>query len=85
MVIFRERWDGEFFFARTIGINGFSMDLQLAGDVFGLVRLSGALVCAGMLIGHAHSEKYDVKSTLLTHKVQKKNAILWKVRFTIPL
>ena len=45
------------------------------------VRVSGALVCDGMLIGHAQ-KKYDVKSTLLTHKVQKKNAILWKVLST---
>ena len=30
MVIFRELWDGHvFFFARTIGINGFSMVLLL--------------------------------------------------------
>ena len=48
------------------------------------VRVSGALVCAGRLIRHAQ-KKYDVKSTLLTHKVQKKIAILWKVLSTTPL
>ena len=49
--------------------------------VISSVQLSGALVCDGMLIGLAQ-KKYDVKSTLLTHKVQKKNAILWKVLST---
>ena len=58
-------------------------DLQLAGDIFGPSEWCSWI--AGMLIGHAHNEKYDVKNTLLTHKVQKKNAILWKVRSTIPL
>ena len=57
-------------------------DLQLAGDIFGPSEC--ALVCAAMLIGHAQ-KKYDVKSTLLTHKVQKKIAILWKVLSTTPL
>ena len=57
-------------------------DLQLAGDIFGSSEWCS---CLCWEVDSSCTKKYDVKSTLLTHKVQKKIAILWKVLSTTPL